>query len=184
MASKVLYSITVDLLGVPPDTKTLAQQIVTAGLHVPDYINVDLDQLSIVFAAPLSPGEKTTLDGVIAAHPLSVLKARRYDAIDAKTRELIAAGFVSGGKTFSLAPDDFAVLTALDVAQATITYPVEINTKDNTDTVSITKAADLHTFYLSAATAYRANLDSGTALKDLIRAARTVADVNAIVDPR
>lgn len=184
MASKVFYSVAVDLSGVSPDTQLLAQQIVTAGLHAPDYINVDLDRLEIDFAAPLSPGDKTTLDGVIAAHPLAVLKARRYAAIDARTRELIVAGFVSSGKTFSLSIDDFLALTAFDVAQATLSYPIEFNTKDNTDAVSITRASDLHAFYLSAVTAYRASLDSGTALKDLIRAAKTVADVNAIVDTR
>lgn len=184
MASKVTYSIAVDLRGVAPDSKALAQQIVTAGLHAPDYINVDIDQLSIVFASALSGGEKTTLDGVIGSHSLPVVRTQKCAAIDARTQALIDAGFVFDGRTYALDGVALQQLIAFDSMRADLTYAVELNTKDNTFKLKIGSSDDLHAFCLAGFVVVRANLDSGTALKDLVRAAAAVADVKAIVDPR
>ena len=65
-----------------------------------------------------------------------------------------------------------------------LTYPLDWNTIDDLDVYAIPDAATLDGFYLTGVGTIRAHLDSGTALKTSVRAATTIAEVDAVVDNR
>ena len=67
---------------------------------------------------------------------------------------------------------------------AALTYPIVWNTIDDGDTVSLADAAALDAFYLTAVGELRGHLDSGTDLKDDVRAAADAEAVDAVVDSR
>lgn len=115
---------------------------------------------------------------------LSELKEFRYDQIDQRTGELISAGYTYATKQFSLSQNAQLNLTGADNARTDLTYPVTWNSIDDTDTYDVTDATDLHNMYLTALGTKKAHLDSGTALKDQIRAAVDIPAVDAVVDNR
>lgn len=117
---------------------------------------------------------------------LSDVKAAKCAAIDARTSELIAQGFTYDSKTFSLSIEAQAKMAGVQQVKdnVAVTYPIVWNNIDDTDTVSLADAAALEAFYLAGVGAYRTHADSGTALKDQVRAASTVAAVEAITDSR
>jgi hypothetical protein len=167
-------------------------------VNTPDYstqdwvINPDLSPVSGVpvkywklagdVLSEMSQAEKDTQD----ATDLPTLKQTRYAEIDARTDELIAAGFTYASKQFSLslASQNKMMGTHQVKDDPALTYPVEWNTIDDTDSYSIADAADLDAFYLQALGTVRAHLDSGTSLKNSIRAAADTAAVDAVVDSR
>ena len=65
-----------------------------------------------------------------------------------------------------------------------LVFPINWNTKGDEDTYTIADSADLHAFYLTAVGTLRSHLDSGTVLKDAVRAATTIAAVDAVEDNR
>lgn len=117
---------------------------------------------------------------------LAEVKAAKYAAIDARTVELIEQGFVFGGQTYSLSLPAQTTWLGLDQLRSdpALTYPVVVNTLDDGATGSLPDAATVHGFFLTAVGTYRGHKDSGTALKDQVRAAADEAAVNAIVDTR
>jgi len=115
---------------------------------------------------------------------LSELKEFRHDEIDTRTGELIALGFTYSTKQFSLSTNAQINLTGADNARTDLTYPITFNTIDDLDTYDVTDATDMHDMYLQALGTKKTHLDSGTALKDSIRAAADIAAVDAVVDNR
>lgn len=117
---------------------------------------------------------------------LAVYKAQRFEEIDERTRQLIGDGFVYLSKTFSLSAEAQRKLHEDHQARDDpgFTYPVRYNTKDDSDAIDIPDATVLHALLMAACGARRACTDSGTALKDQIRAATTVAEVSAVEDER
>lgn len=111
-------------------------------------------------------------------------KEYRYAEIDSRSGELISEGFVYGGKTFSLSSNAQLNLTGADSARADLTYPVTWNNIDDTDTLDVADATDMHNMYLQALGTKKAHLDSGTALKEQIRNAVDRAAMEAVVDNR
>jgi hypothetical protein len=145
------------------------------------------DVVSLVFADVPSAAEQVVLDGIVAAHGLKAAKTQKIAAIDSNTHALIAAGFqypTSTGQIFSLSDNAQRTLLDADVQRNDLTYPVVWNTKDDTGTFALPNAATLHAFVLTGSTTIRAHLDSGTALKDQVRAATTIAEVDAVTDAR
>jgi len=69
-------------------------------------------------------------------------------------------------------------------ARAALVYPVRWNTIDDADVHDLQNATDIEDMYAAAVSAVRAALDSGTALKDQVRAATTRAALDAVVDGR
>jgi hypothetical protein len=120
-----------------------------------------------------------------AAH-LPDHKAEKCEAIDVKTDELISQGFVYSTKTFSLSlPAQSRIIGIHEVKdQPELVYPVTWNTLDDSDTVDLADSTEVHAFYLTALGTYRAHVDDGTDLKDQVRVATTIAEVDAIEDPR
>jgi hypothetical protein len=173
--------------------RTTKQYIASA--HTPDYPVEDWihnPDMSPVSGVP-SQYWKITGDAVSEmsaaekdAACLSDVKAAKCAAIDARTDELITAGFTYNAKTFSLSQEAQARLTGINQVRddAAVTYPVVWNTIDDGATESLADAAAVLAFYLTALGTYRGHVDGGTTLKDQVRAAATVAAVEAITDSR
>lgn len=120
---------------------------------------------------------------------LEELKQHRYAQIDAKTGEFIGQGYdypVASGNVFSLSKNAQINLMGLDNSKddPAMVYPIIYNTINDEQTYSIPDASVLHDMYLRALGVKRSYLDSGTAIKDQIRAAANIAAVNAITDTR
>lgn len=145
--------------------------------------------VEIVYPTALSNGDKALLDGVVAAHRdashwLPDAKRAKFAAIDAKTNELIAGGFVFQGKTFELYLEAQVRLIGLIVLKDMLTYPIAYNSKDDFDFTTLTGPNDVVTMAGTALAYIGGYLNGGTALKQLVREATTIDQVNAIVDPR
>lgn len=130
--------------------------------------------------------QQGTYDAWRAGVDLPALKQAKFDAIDDRTEALIAEGFVYTGKRHSLSQNAQTTYTGLYAvrAEAALIYPVKVNTIDDADFSQLANAAEVQIFYLTAVGTYRAHLDSGTALKDTVRAATTAAAVAAVIDVR
>lgn len=117
---------------------------------------------------------------------LAIYKKNKFIQIDGRTEELIASGFQYAGKTFSLSMNAQAKMMGINQIRSEneVVYPIRWNTKDDNDYYEIQNANDMRAFYLTGVGTYRAHVDAGTALKDLVRAATSKAEVDAVVDPR
>jgi hypothetical protein len=117
---------------------------------------------------------------------LAFHKQEKLGEIDARTDELIALGFNYASRQFSLG--ELAQIKMIGTHQIkgnpALSYPINWNSIDDSDVYSIANEADLDGFYLTGVGTLRARLDSGTALKDSVRAAADVAAVDAVVDGR
>ena len=63
-------------------------------------------------------------------------------------------------------------------------YPAVCNSLDDSSAISFETPDQLHSFVLAGALAMHSRLDSGTALKNQVRDAATMAEVQAVVDDR
>ena len=187
--SKTAYSYTAgDFAGVAPDQDILGEAAlkspnITTALYAVEAVN---GGITFIFSGPLSAAEKSALDALIGVHPLAKVKTDKMEAIDARTIELIDGGFAFAGEIFSLSLASQISLLALDVLRndPALVYPVVCNTLKDTGTFDLSDAATVHEFALIAVDKYRSYKDSGTALKSLVRAAKTVADVDVVQDKR
>jgi len=184
--TKYTYSISTDVGG-PVDSDFLTVDIAADGITTELLrIDTDGDVLDIWFADALSGGEETILDTCVTEHLLDGAQARRYAEIDARTNELIAQGFVFGGKLFSLSDDAQVNIIGLDLSRddQMMTYPINYGAKDSGDYLALPDSATVHGLYLTALGTKRAHLDSGRTLKTAVFEATTIAAVNAVVDSR
>jgi len=117
---------------------------------------------------------------------LAELKKRRIKDIDLRTDELLANGFVYNSKVFSLGKGSQINILGIEEAKdmVELTYPVKMNTIDDLETEELANAADARAFFLTALGSKRAVLDSGTSLKDSIRAAGTKTAIDGVLDIR
>jgi hypothetical protein len=129
---------------------------------------------------------KTNFEGHHTELALSKYKELRYNEIDYRTGELIAQGFVYATKTFSLSENAQTNILALDNTRddPALSYPIEYNTIDDSDSYSVVDSTDMHSMYLTALATKKAHLDSGTVLKQQIRSAADEAAVNGVIDNR
>lgn len=145
-----------------------------------------------VFDVTPNAADQASVDGAIAAHnpTLPDAKAVKNAAIDLKTRQLIAQGFLHSGKVFSLSAEaqsywnGLGNLTANGLLTEPDDFPLTVNTLDDSNTHDIMTIAEAVTVFATAAATVKAHLASGTALKDQVRAATTTAEVDAVVDNR
>jgi len=135
--------------------------------------------------AEMDQAEKDAVD------PSRVPQAKldKYGEIDVRTDELIAAGFeypADSGHRFSLSEE--GQLNLLGVYNAkdspAMTYPIIWPTIEDDYDLSVTDAAMVESFYLTALGTVRAVRDSGTVLKDQVRSLTTLPAVESFVDPR
>lgn len=148
------------------------------------------EDINIDFVDALTPDEVVTLDTTVAeqtaAAALDLAKSNKFAAIDAKTTLLINRGFVFANLAFSLSQSAQSTLLGLEQIKddPALVYPINYNTIDDSSYLALVNAAMVHGMFMTAVGTYRYWLDSGTALKNQVRAATTVAEVEAIVDNR
>lgn len=164
----------------------LLGEIESAGLPEPMSVCGDGH---VVFELELSGPDETLLYATMDAHAVDELKetqVAKEAAINLKTDAMIAAGFMYNSKNFSLSIESQSKMTAAYQIrnEPAMVWPIRWNTRDDQDAHELVDAAELAVFYMTAVGTIRAILDSGTALKDAVRAATTVAEVDAVVDPR
>lgn len=154
-------------------------------------VTYDGTETSVLVEPPdLTAAEETALDNAVADFvDLAGAKEDRYQDIDARTVELIEGGFEfppGSGQLFSLSDRAQRTITgAFSMRdQPEFSYPINWNTIDDAGVFEIAGAETLRLFGLSAAGTVKARKDSGTALKDLVRAAVNVAEVEAVEDLR
>lgn len=170
-----IYSIAADFGGrIYPDS-------LQSGLPAGSYINTSGDECVVHTSL-----DKTSTDTLVAANSLAGVKAAKIAAIDARTEELISLGYTFAGNRFSLSIHAQTTLLGLDMTRndPAMVYPIEFNTLDDGGVQILNNATDAHNLYLTAVGTVRAHRDSGTAYKSLVRAATTLAEVDAVVDTR
>lgn len=133
--------------------------------------------------------DESGVDDIVSQHiaqTLAELKSQKSEEIDSRTGELISLGYTYQTKQFSLSANAQTNILALFATKdhPAIIYPIEYNTIDDADTYFVANAADLEAMYLTALGTKKASVDSGTFLKDQVRAATTNAEVEAVIDNR
>lgn len=123
------------------------------------------------------------------AEKLPKLKVERFKEIDQRTRELIDQGFEfppGSGLVFSLSKESQSNIHGAYTARnlANFEYPVHWLTNEDDGFVDLQGPTDVENFFLTALGTLRAHKDSGSDLKDQIRAAATKMDLDAVVDDR
>ena len=115
--------------------------------------------------------------------PLPALKKAKNSAIDARTQQLIAAGFNWRGSTFSLSAAAQMNWTNLFIARQMLAFPLEVSTLGD-GVYSVLDAAEMAAFYSNGLAYTKAIIDSGRELKLRVGDAQTVAELEAIIDAR
>ncbi len=154
-------------------------------------VNTDVSMCTILFREALTIQEKVLLDDVVAAHDcdLEVAKNEKFVTIDERTNALFREGFEfpdKSGQIFSLSLAGQSKLHGLYVLRnnPNLVYPIKCNTLTDSGDYEITDAAGLEAFYLAAFGEARQHVDSGTSLKEQVRSATTVEEVDAVIDDR
>ena len=185
-----IVSFPVSDFGTWPDIECLEKQIGKNALEQPVLsIGIGIAEagrVDFLFADPASPSDTATLSAIVAGHDLVKATADKVKAIDARTNALIDLGFQHAGMMFSLSIPAQSKMTAAHQIKdhPMFAYPVEWNSITDEEVYSIASADDMDFFYLTAIGTIRVRLDSGTALKGAVRAATSVAEVDAVEDPR
>ncbi len=151
-------------------------------------ITVRSDQVRIEIEHP-SESDKETIKEVVEAHSgqdLKHAKSAKLKKINDKTDFLISQGFSFQGMTFSISLDARNIILGIYVGRDKpgFAYPVRYNSKSGESVLALEDPATVEEFYLTAVSTFRLLMDSGTELKDQVRSARTVAEVDAIIDAR
>ena len=147
------------------------------------------DKLKVYFKVELDQDQYNELNDLVTNHQSECVdhcKAKKYVEIDTRTEELISFGYTYQEKQFSLSANAQTNILALFSTrnEPEFSYPVRYNTIDDTDYYDITDATDLKNMYLTALATKKGHVDSGTALKDQVRAATTEEEIEAITDNR
>ena len=145
-----------------------------------------------IYEPNFKAGDISSIDGGywikdnIKALDLNGYKDYRFTEIDSKTEEKIKLGFSYQSKVFSLSANAQTNILALDNTRndPAMTYPVGYSTLDDSEHYDVLDATDLHNMYLTALATKKAWVDSGTTLKDTVRAATTYTEVQAVIDNR
>jgi len=131
----------------------------------------------------MDAGEKAVIDTGL----LESAKSKKQSKIDERTAALIKRGFTYDDHTFSLSDQAQQNIVGLvkPIELGWITFPHKISTNESDDPEYIVETeADFYSIYQQAVGTIKAHMDSGRDLKKLVAACTTVAEVEAIVDPR
>lgn len=147
------------------------------------YVDLNGDACGIWFDGELSGADQTELAGIVAAHKpmLNGAKRKKIREIRDKSKRLIADGFTYNGKVFNLSIESQVKFEAW--ANASLTSAT-VNTLDELESYDLADAAAVTAFATACRDALKAILDGGTTLKDQVRVATTVAEVEAVTDSR
>jgi hypothetical protein len=152
------------------------------------------------FSTQLSDADKAKLDVVVSthrddAHHLPSVKRLAVGEIDAKTAAMIERGVTftppsapDGAlpQVFSLSDSAQRNISGTDLLRAdpAVQYPITWPNINDTGTMQLQSAEDVHAFTLAAFGYIRACIDSGTALKKQVMAATTVEGVQTVQGKR
>lgn len=155
----------------------------SAGLSVSD---VDLSTILISTVYTLSETIRTT-----PVEPtLDQAKQARFHTIDLRTDAIIAAGYEyppGSGVRYSTSIESQTRILGLMIAAGSMTpdqWPVPWNSLDDTHCAILSNVSDVQLMYACGMACIKQAVLSGTTLKDQVRAATTIDQINAIVDPR
>lgn len=184
------YTISTDITGGVVNSYKLTNEIKESGTvtgFVGISTSVPLDELMISGG---SFSDESALDTLVQSHVAVTLDEHKYvknQAIDIRTGELIALGFShppTNSRQFSLSETAQLNLIGVEIKKNDQILPLTFNNIDNTDTLTLTTPAEVGALFMAALGTKKAHLDSGTALKDQVRAAVDFAAVDTIVDTR
>jgi hypothetical protein len=125
-------------------------------------------------------------DGASFALPIGTVeeaRALRYEQIDRRTGDILAAGFAYAGQTFSLSVEAQTNLHRMDSFKTQLS-PVEYPTIDDAAQITLNTPNDIASFVLAGVGTVSAALIGSNQVKKAVRAATTIAAVLAVVDPR
>lgn len=116
-------------------------------------------------------------------------KEKAFKSIDEKTVSLIRQGFEYSNKIFSLSNHAQSYWNGLGnlISNKLLLdgdFPLRINTIDDIDIYDIKDTDDALMIFATAAAKVKSHLTSGTALKDKIREASTIKEIDLIIDLR
>lgn len=181
-----IYTYSIGTINGGVDASRLLIEIQQAGYNVSSvYLNNSNTEVNIE-----SSEIKEHIDIVVAAHEgpdsLTCHKKNKFLSIDIRTNELISGGFIYAGKRFSLSQQAQSKMMGVHQIRddPMLTYPIKWNTNDDNDYYDVIDSADMHTFFMTGVSTYKAWVDAGTALKDQVRAATSKEEVDAIIDNR
>ena len=189
-----------DFHDVPISNKAIASVSIepdgNGNYALPIQTNGPKDRLKFVFSPALTQEEldqvaliKSADDGDFdhrntEADSLAIAKVLKKGKIDARTVDLINAGFTFASRLFSLSPNARDNWIALYAGKAALTYPITVTAQDGDGRFSIPDAATLEGIYLTGIGVVGALLAAGRDLKDDIDELTTIAAVEAFEDPR
>ncbi len=183
MAELKRYSVSSDTADGEVSIKKLHTEIEDSG-HVTDFACIGLEGDDIVVHGG-SFSDESACDTVVSNHvecTLDEYKQPRHEEIDAKTTELIAAGFTYDSNTFSLTNLSQGNWDALKNNTDYYTWPKDICTKDN-GTYSLAEA-NVGAFWDAYKDVVEGHIETGRVLQTSIKDAVSKAAVDAIVDNR
>ena len=163
-----------------------------AALAVPEFRHVDFDgsTITVVTEGTPSPANIAAIDAAIAAHvaPTALQRAKiaKHRRIDERSDDLVDRGFLHNGKKFSMTVNAQGRAAGLRhvATDPGISFPLQINTIDDSETFELSTPAAFNTWHKDMMLAVRAIVDAGTVIKNQVRAATTIEEVEAIVDDR
>ena len=153
-------------------------------------IVIGFDCLCLEFETEPNQTEETAIvnyyNAITESDWLDSYKGQKLQEINNNTDELISAGYTYSGLTFSLSEKAQTNILALYSTKddPVLPYPIVFNTIDDLDSFEAIDAATIANMYYSALATIKGRIDSGTVLKDQIRNATTVAEVDLIQDNR
>lgn len=142
---------------------------------------------TVIFSEDVA--DVSAIDAAVAAHEphksLAGAKAKKSQEIDKKTRKTLrSATFVHNGKTFSCSADAQLMMVGFVSCKSSLSYPVEIDTSDNSDKIALANQAELEAFHSDMIQAVQSVMGAGTGLKDSVRNASDQAQVSSVFDNR
>ena len=178
--------------GLITNVNTDAELTALTGLTRNDFVWHNGNSCLYVYEPKFKSGDISSIEGgywikeTIPSLSLEEYKELRYKEIDAKTEDKIKLGFSYAGKVFSMSANAQTNILALDNTRddPAMSYPIIYNTIDDLDSYAVINSTDLHNMYLTALGTKKAWVDSGTNLKDAVRAAIDENAVSLIIDNR
>lgn len=178
--------------GLITNVNTDAELLALTGYSRNDFVWHNGNNSLYIYEPNFASGDYAALDGgywvkeTIQALSLEEYKAARYEEIDAVTEERIKLGFSYAGKVFSMSANAQTNILALDNTRddPAMSYPIEYSTINDDDNYFVVDSTDLHNMYLTALGTKKSWVDSGTQLKDAVRAAVDEQAVQSIIDNR
>jgi hypothetical protein len=130
-------------------------------------------------------GDPASISNYSMIMNLTPVQEEKIGEIDARTTELICAGYTYDGKTFDTEPTaQFNWKNMFDLTNAGLMgFPVDTCTIDN-EPYQFADQTAVNNFYLGGVQHIQGILASGRALKYEVLACGDIACVEAIVDPR